>query len=47
MSANSNNLPAGWTIPQGPLTEAQVDAYGVLNHNIQVWYSGNPFRMSF
>jgi hypothetical protein len=47
MMANSSNLPAGWTIPQGPLTEAQVDAYGVLNHNIQVWYSGNPFRMSF
>jgi hypothetical protein len=47
MSSNSSNLPAGWQIPQGGLTQAQVDAYGVLNHNIQVWYSGDPFRMSF
>ena len=47
MSANWSNLRVSWMIPQGPLTQAQVDAYGVLNHNIQVWYSGDPFRMSF
>jgi hypothetical protein len=47
MSSNARNFPAGWTIPQGPLTQAQVDAYSVLNHNIQVWYSGDPFRISY
>jgi len=47
MNAASSALPAGWNVPQGGLTQAQVDAYGVLNHNVQVWYSGDPFRMSF
>lgn len=30
--------------PQG-LTEAQIKAYGALNHNIGVWYSGQDFTM--
>jgi hypothetical protein len=44
MSATAMNYPNGGSNVQGPLTQAQIDAYGVLNHNIQVWYSGNPFR---
>jgi hypothetical protein len=44
MNAASTVLPAGWSVPQGGLTQAQVDAYGMLNHNLQVWYSGDPFR---
>lgn len=30
--------------PQG-LTEAQIKAYGTLNHNIGVWNSGQDFTM--
>lgn len=47
MSAASRAIPSGWNIPQGGLTQAQVDAYGLLNHNLQVWYSGSPFRMAY
>jgi hypothetical protein len=44
MSANSSSYPSGGSLDQPPLTQAQIDAYAVLNNNIQVWYSGNPFR---
>jgi hypothetical protein len=44
MSASSTNYPNGGSNAQGALTQAQIDAYAILNHNIQVWYSGNPFR---
>jgi hypothetical protein len=47
MNAASSAIPAGWNIPQGGLNQAQVDAYGLLNHNLQVWYSGNPFRVGY
>jgi hypothetical protein len=44
MNASSTNYPNGGSNAQGPLTQAQVDAYAILSDNMQVWYSGNPFR---
>ena len=44
MTASSSNYPNGGSNAVGPLTQAQIEGYAILNHNVQVWYSGNPFR---
>jgi hypothetical protein len=44
MNASSTSSPNNGSNGQGALTQPQIDAYEILNHNTQVWYSGNPFR---
>ncbi len=49
---NQNSNPNDWPpqpdgstggTGQGPLTQLQIDVYSILNHNIPVWFSGDPF----